>query len=58
MERQRSMTQMKEQKKSLEKGLSEMEASKVPDREFRTVSTRMLKKLRGEMDEHSKTLKR
>lgn len=58
MERQRSMTQMKEQKKSLEKGLSEMEASKVPDREFRTVITRMLKKLRGEMDEHSKTLKR
>ena len=45
MRRQRNMAQMKEQNKSPEKELNKMEASNVPDAEFKTLVIRMLKEL-------------
>ena len=39
------MAQMKEQNKSPEKELNKMEASNVPDAEFKTLVIRMLKEL-------------
>ena len=45
MRRQRNRSQMKEQEKSPEE-LNEMEASKLPDTEFKTMVIRMLKELR------------
>ena len=45
MGRQRNMLQMKEQEKSLEKKLNEMEASNFPDTEFKKVLIRVLKEL-------------
>ena len=45
MGRQRNMLQMKEQEKSLEKKLNEMEASNFPDTEFKKVVIRVLKEL-------------
>ena len=45
MRRQRNMTQMKEQIKSPEKELKEMEISNLSDAEFKTLVIRMLKKL-------------
>ena len=39
------MPQMKEQEKSPEKELNEMEANKLPDTEFKTMVIRMLKEL-------------
>ena len=41
------MPQMKEQEKSPEKELNEMEANKLPDTEFKTMVIRMLKELMG-----------
>ena len=46
MRRQRNMPQMKEQEKSLEKELNEMETSSPPDTEFKTMILGMLKELR------------
>ena len=46
------MTQMKEQEKSPQK-LHEMEAGNLPDTGFKTMVIRMLKELRGKMDELS-----
>ena len=40
------MPQITEQKKSLEKELYEMEASNLPNIEFKKIVTKMLKKLR------------
>ena len=45
MRRQRNMAQMKEQNKSPEKELNKMEASNVPDAEFKTLVIRMLNAL-------------
>ena len=45
MRRQRNMTQMKEQIKSPEKELKEMEISNLSDAEFKTLVIRMLKEL-------------
>ena len=54
MGRQRNMPYMKEQQKSPEKKeLNEMEANNLPDTEFKTMLIRMLKELRGRMDELS-----
>ena len=43
MRRQRHMDQMKEQIKTLEKELKEMEISNLSDAEFKTLAIRMLK---------------
>ena len=42
--RQRNMAQMKEQIKTPEKGLNEMEISNVSDKEFKTLVIRMRRK--------------
>ena len=47
---------MKEQEKSPEKQLEEMEESNIPDTEFKTIVIRMLKKFRGRMAELSENL--
>ena len=46
MKRQRNMAQMKEQIKTPEKELNEIEISNLSDIEFKTLVIRMLKKLR------------
>ena len=43
MRRQRNMAQMKEQNKTLERELNEMERSNLSDAEFTTLVIRMLK---------------
>ena len=43
MKRQRNMAQMKEQIKTPEKGLNEMEISNLSEAEFKTLVKRMLK---------------
>ena len=58
MEIQRSLPQMKEQEKSLEKELNEMETSSPPDTEFKTMIRGMLKELGGRMGEISKNFKK
>ena len=45
MRRQRNMAQVKEQIKTLEKELNEMEISNLSDAEFKTLVIRMLKEL-------------
>ena len=45
MKRKRNMAQMKEQIKTPEKDLNEMEISNLSDAEFKTLVVRMLKKL-------------
>ena len=47
MRRQRNMTQTKEQKKTPEKELNEMEISNLSDAEFKTLVIRMCKELTG-----------
>ena len=47
MRRQRNMAQMKEQIKTLEKELNEMEISNLSDAEFKTLVIRMLKEFTG-----------
>ena len=49
--RQRNMAQMKEQIKTPEKELNKMEASNLPDAEFKTLVIRMLNELKGRVDE-------
>ena len=49
------MSQMKEEKKCLEKELSKMEASNLLDTEFKMLIIRKFKKLMGRIDELSKT---
>ena len=46
MKKQRSISQMKEQKKTLEK-----EMRNLPDAEFKTLAITMFNKLRGSVDE-------
>ena len=50
MRRQRNMAQMKEQNKTPEKELKEMEISNLPDAEFKTLVIRMLKELSGDLN--------
>ena len=45
MRRQRNMAQMKEQNKTPEKELNQMEISNLSDTEFKTLVIRMLKEL-------------
>ena len=47
MRRQRNMAQVKEQIKTPEKELNEMEISNLSDAEFKTLVIRMLKELSG-----------
>ena len=47
MRRQRNMAQMKEQNKTLEKELKEMEISNLSDAQFKTLVIRMLQELTG-----------
>ena len=42
MKRQRNMAQMKEENKTLEKELNEMDISNLSDAEFKTLAIRML----------------
>ena len=50
MRRQRNMVQMKEQIKTPEKDLSEMEISNSSDAKFQTLVIRMLKELREDLN--------
>ena len=49
MRRQRNMAQMKEQNKTPEKELNEMEISSLPDAEVKTLVVRMFKELGEEL---------
>ena len=49
---------MKEQERSPEKELNDMRASNLSDLEFRAIVIRMLKELRGRMNEISNNLNR
>ena len=55
MKRQRTSAQMKEQNKTLEKELNEMEISNLSDTEFKTLVIRMLKELIGYFNSIKKT---
>ena len=55
MRRQRNMAQMKEQNKSPEKELKEMEISNLSDTEFKTLVIRMLKELSEDLSSIKKT---
>ena len=55
MRRQRNMAQMKEQVKTPEKELNEMEISNLPDTEFKTLVTRKLKELSEDLSSIKKT---
>ena len=50
MRRQRNMAQMKEQIKTLEKKLNEMEISNLSDAEFKTLVIRMLKEFSEDLN--------
>ena len=54
MRRQRNMTQTKEQKKTPEKELNEMEISNLSDAEFKTLVVRMLKELSKDLGNKEK----
>ena len=56
MRKQRNMTQMKQQEKTPENKLNEMEASNLPETEFRIMVIRMLNELMGSMDQHNENL--
>ena len=47
------MFQVKEQDKTAEKNLNEMEISNLPDKEFKEMVIKMLTKLGRRMEEHS-----
>ena len=56
MRRQRNMVQMKEQIKTPEKELNEMEISNLPDTEFKTLVIRKLKELSEDLNSTKKNL--
>ena len=58
MRRQRNKSQMKEQDKTPEKELHEMETSNLPDAEFKTLVIMMLNELRRGVDELSENSNR
>ena len=53
MRRQRNMSQMKEQNKTLEKQLNKMEISNLLDAKLKTLVIRMINELRGRVNELS-----
>lgn len=53
--KKRNIPQMK-QEKTPENKLNEMEASNLPETEFKIMVVRMLNELRGRMDEHNENL--
>ena len=55
MRRQRNISQMKEQNKTPEKELNEMEISNLSDAEFKTLVIRMLQELTGYFNSIKKT---
>ena len=55
MERQRNMCQIKEQDKTLEKEVNEMDTNNLPDTELKILVTRMLNELRVRIDELSES---
>ena len=50
------MFQTEEQDKTLEEELSEIEINNLPDKEFKVIIIKMLKKFGRRMDEHSEKL--
>ena len=56
MERQRNVFQLKEQIKTPEKELTTVEASNLPDAEFKTVVIRMLKELGEDLNNIKKDM--
>ena len=58
MRKQRNMLQIKQQEKTQENKLNEMEASNLPKKEFKIMVIRMLNELRGRMDEHNENFNR
>ena len=52
------MFQMREQDKTLEKGLNRVEIGNLPDKEFKVMIKMMLKELGRRMDEHSENFNR
>ena len=57
MRQQRNMLQMKEQDKTPEEELNEVEISNLLDKEFKVMILKMLKELRRRMDEHNEVNK-
>ena len=58
MMRQGNISQMKEQEKSPDKELNEMEASNLPDAEFKTLVLRMFKELSETFNEEIGNVKK
>ena len=58
MKRQNNMSHSKEQNKAPEKEFTKMEISKILDAEFKTLVIRMLKELRGRVDELSENFRK
>lgn len=58
MGKKRNMPQPKEQEKSPEKGLNELEATKIPGEDFNIIVIRMLQDLRGRTDDLSENCRR
>ena len=50
MKRQRAMYQMKEQEKTPEKQLNELEIGNLPEKEFRIMTVKMIQNLRNSME--------
>ena len=58
MGKQRNMPQIKEQEKSPEKELNEMEVIKLPHRQFKTMVIRMLNKLSENFNKETASIKK
>ena len=58
MRKQRNMPQMKQQEKTTENMPNEMEASDVPETEFKIIVIKMLNERMEIMDEHNENLNR
>ena len=56
MRQQRNIFQMKEQDKTPEEELKELEISSPPNKEFKVMIIKMIKELRRRLDEQSKKL--
>ena len=58
MRNQRNMPQMKQQEKTPENKLNEMEAGNIPETELKIIVIRMLGELIRRMDEHNENINR
>ena len=58
MKRQRAMYQMKEQDKTPDKQLNEVEIGNLPEKEFRIMIVKMIQDLRKRMEERSRRCKK